>query len=171
MKYFVKVNGAEHEVEVVERLGDLEVRLAGRPVEFHYHEVNSHGQISLTVGERSYGISVEGDCSDVVVTLAGQRYAIDIEDERERAAGLAARARGGAGGPVKSVMPGVVVELLVAEGDEVEEGQPLLILEAMKMQNEIEAPTTGRVAQIHVATGQAVGAGEKLVTIEVPPAE
>lgn len=166
MKYFVDVDGTEHEVEVKERFGALEVRLDGEPVDFHYHEVNEHGQISLTVGERSFGISIEGDTSEVSVTLAGQRYGIQIEDERERAAGLAARARAGSGGPVKSVMPGVVVEVLVAEGDAVTAGQPLLILEAMKMQNEIEAPADGTVSGLHVEAGQAVGAGEKLVTLK-----
>ncbi|MEZ5978244.1 MAG: biotin/lipoyl-containing protein [Planctomycetota bacterium] len=165
MKYFVVVNGTEHEVDVTERLGELVVSIGDRPVEFAYQEVNRHGQVALTVGLRSYGISIEGANSRMAVTIAGQRYSVGIEDERERAAGLAARARGGGAGPVKSVMPGVVVDVLVAPGDVVEEGQPLLILEAMKMQNEIEAPSAGRVTDVHVAQGQAVGAGEKLVTL------
>lgn len=165
MKYFVNVNGVEHEVEVVERLGELEVRLFGKPVQFRYHEVNRHGQVSLTVDRKAYGISIEGSTSKIAVTLAGQRYGIAIEDERERAAGLAARARSGGAGPVKAVMPGVVVDLLVKPGQEVVAGQPLLILEAMKMQNEIGAPADGRVADVHVAKGQAVGAGERLVTL------
>ena len=67
---------------------------------------------------------------------------------------------------MKSVMPGVVVSLLVAEGDVVEEGQALLVLEAMKMQNEIAAPTAGEVRHIHVAEGEAVSAGAKLVELE-----
>jgi biotin carboxyl carrier protein len=62
-------------------------------------------------------------------------------------------------------MPGVVVDLLVKNGQEVKAGEPLLILEAMKMQNEILAPADGRVTDVHVARGQAVGAGEKLVTL------
>ena len=69
---------------------------------------------------------------------------------------------------MKSVMPGVVVSLLVAEGDVVEEGQALLVLEAMKMQNEIAAPTAGEVRLIHGAEGEAVSAGAKLVELEAP---
>ena len=69
---------------------------------------------------------------------------------------------------MKSIMPGVVVSLLVAEGDVVEEGQALLVLEAMKMQNEIAAPTAGEVRLIHVAEGEAVSAGAKLVELEAP---
>ena len=67
---------------------------------------------------------------------------------------------------MKSVMPGVVVSLLVAEGDAVEEGQPLLVLEAMKMQNEIAAPAAGSVRLIHVQEGEAVSAGAKLVELK-----
>jgi biotin carboxyl carrier protein len=66
-------------------------------------------------------------------------------------------------------MPGVVVSLLVTEGDVVEEGQPLLVLEAMKMQNEIAAPAAGSVRLIHVQEGEAVSAGAKLVELEVAP--
>jgi biotin carboxyl carrier protein len=61
----------------------------------------------------------------------------------------------------------VVVELLVERGQAVEKGQPLLILSAMKMQNEIAAPAAGVVAQVHVSPGQAVSAGTKLVTLTV----
>jgi pyruvate carboxylase subunit B len=63
-------------------------------------------------------------------------------------------------------MPGIVVQLLVQPGDAVEKGQPLLVLEAMKMQNEIAAPSDGSVKAVHVAEKQAVGSGEKLVTLE-----
>ena len=63
-------------------------------------------------------------------------------------------------------MPGVVVSLLVNEGDVVEEGQPLLVLEAMKMQNEIAAPVAGVVKRVHVREAEAVSAGAKLVEIQ-----
>jgi pyruvate carboxylase subunit B len=63
-------------------------------------------------------------------------------------------------------MPGFVAELLVAEGDPVEEGTPLLVLEAMKMQNEITAPCSGIVKTIAVAAGDAVQAGDVLLTIQ-----
>ena len=68
-------------------------------------------------------------------------------------------------------MPGVVVELLVEVGEAVAEGQPLLILEAMKMQNEIGAPGDGIVKALHTSAGDAVGAGDKLVTLAAPEAE
>ncbi|MDF1798244.1 MAG: acetyl-CoA carboxylase biotin carboxyl carrier protein subunit, partial [Planctomycetota bacterium] len=74
-------------------------------------------------------------------------------------------------GLLKAVMPGVVVEINVAVGDTVAEGQPLLILEAMKMQNEIGAPGEGVVKRIHVSQGEAVAAGAKLVELAALPEE
>ena len=103
--------------------------------------------------------------------LVARVFAVELEDERERAAHAAESARGKGGGDVKAVMPGVVVDVLVAEGDEVEEGQALLILEAMKMQNEIGAPGDGIVKALHTSAGDAVGAGDKLVTLAAPEAE
>ncbi|MCP3914513.1 MAG: acetyl-CoA carboxylase biotin carboxyl carrier protein subunit [bacterium] len=110
---------------------------------------------------------MEGGARQVGVTLAGHYYGCELEDERERAAQLAARAAGKGGGAIQAVMPGVVVELLVDVGQTVSAGQPLLILEAMKMQNEIRAEADGVVDALHVAAGQAVAAGEKLISLSV----
>ncbi|MEX1024772.1 MAG: biotin/lipoyl-containing protein [Planctomycetota bacterium] len=166
MKYFAKLNGLEREVELVERLGVLTVRVDGEVVETSFEEVDGLGQIALYVDGRAYGISIEGDRNDVKVTVAGRVYDIEIEDERERIARAVEKKRG-VSGDVKSVMPGVVVALMVKEGDAVTAEQPLLILEAMKMQNEILAPVDGLVKSIQVAEGQAVPGGQLLVSLEV----
>ena len=166
MKYFVNVNGHDHEVDLRERLGELLVEVDGEPMDLVYEEVDKLGQVLAIVGGSSFGVSIEGDSSKAGITIAGHFYDVEIEDERERAAHAAARAAGAGGGVVKSVMPGIVVSLLVAEGDTVEEGQPLLVLEAMKMQNEISAPVAGVVRRILVGEGEAVSAGAKLVEIK-----
>ena len=166
MKYFVTISERVHEVEIVERLGELIVSVGGEPLDVSYEEADRLGQVVLLHGDSSYAISIEGDEANVGVTLAGYYYATEIEDERERAAHIAERAASKGGGVVKSVMPGVVVEILVAPGDEVEAGQPLLILEAMKMQNEISAPGSGVVKSIHVEAGSAVTGGAELVTLQ-----
>ena len=166
MKYFVNVNGHDHEVNLTERLGELIVEVDGEPMELVYEEVDKLGQVLAIVGGASFGVSIEGDSSKAGITIAGHFYDVEIEDERERAAHAAARAAGAGGGTVKSVMPGIVVSLLAGEGDTVEEGQPLLVLEAMKMQNEISAPVAGVIRRIHVGEGEAVSAGAKLVEIE-----
>ena len=166
MKYFVNVNGHDHEVNLTERLGELIVEVDGEPMDLLYEEVDKLGQVLAIVGGASFGVSIEGDSTKAGITIAGHFYDVEIEDERERAAHAAARATGAGGGIVKSVMPGIVVSLLVGEGDTVEEDQPLLVLEAMKMQNEIAAPIAGVVRRIHVGEGEAVSAGAKLLEIE-----
>ena len=166
MKYFVELAGDTYEIEIVERLGELVVSVDGAPTDFTYQEIDRLGQAVATQDGLSYAVSVEGDATNVVVTLAGHTYAMQLEDERERAAHLAEGAARGGGGPVRAVMPGVVVELLVAAGEQVSAGQPLLIIEAMKMQNEITAPGPGCVDAIHVEAGQAVKAGDHLITLK-----
>ncbi len=168
MKYFITVNGAAHEVDVVERLGELRVKVDGKNLDLSYEEVDNLGQVALISAGRSWGVSIEGDGHSVSASIAGHLYLVEIEDERERAAHAAEHAASKGGGTVKSTMPGVVVKLLVKEGDAVEKGQPLLILEAMKMQNEITAPAPGMVKAIHVREREAVASGAKLVTLVAP---
>ena len=165
MKYFIQVNGRQHEVDVVERLGELKVAVDGKPLDLSYEEVDTLGQVALLSEGKSYGVSIEGDMSKASVVIAGHLYAVEIEDERERAAHAAERAATKGGGLVKAIMPGIVVKLMVAEGDMVEAGQALLILEAMKMQNEIAAPAAGKIKTIHVREREAVAGGAKLVMI------
>jgi biotin carboxyl carrier protein len=165
VKYYVTVNGRAHEVGLVERLGQLLVTVDGEPFDAVYKEVDEHGQVVLLHGGRSYALSIEGDENQIAATLAGHFYDVRLEDERERAAHAAETAAAPAGGPVNSVMPGVVVEVFVKKGQAVEKGAPLLILSAMKMQNEIAAPASGTVTEVHVAPGQTVATGAKLVTI------
>ena len=166
MKYFVVVNGRDHEVELVERLGRLEVAVDGKRLDLAYQEVDDLGQVVVLRDGRSFALSIEGDESRAAVTLAGHFHDVRLEDERERAAHAAERASTRSGGVVSSVMPGVVVDVLVKEGDRVEKGQPLLILAAMKMQNEVAAPAPGVVSGLHVSPGEPVGVGARLVTLE-----
>ncbi|MFL7808456.1 MAG: biotin/lipoyl-containing protein, partial [Anaerolineae bacterium] len=106
-------------------------------------------------------------CEDVCfVTLGGQRYRVQVEDERARRLGVQRAAVEEAGeAEVVSSMPGVVVAVLVEAGQEVRTGEGLLILEAMKMENEIRAPRTGVVEAVQVAPGQRVSQDDVLVRI------
>jgi len=165
VKYFITMGGRLREVELEERLGEVRVTVDGEPLDLSYEEVDRLGQVVLLSEGRSFAVSIEGDESRVGVTLAGYHYAMEIEDERERAAHVAERDAGKSGGVVVATMPGVVMEILVEPGQAVEAGAPLLILEAMKMQNEIAAPSGGVVKSVHVTPGQAVGSGERLVTL------
>ncbi len=104
--------------------------------------------------------------------LVDKGAVVDVEatDERTRhIRSLGGSSRGtAASGVLKSPMPGLVVRVAVAVGDEVAEGQGLVVLEAMKMENELKAPAAGVVASIRVAVGQTVDKGE--VLLELTPA-
>jgi len=122
----------------------------------------------LASGQASRPVLVEGAGSEWFVTLAGRRIRITVQTWRER---LLADARGatadnGAPIDVRATLPGLVVAVSVADGDEVEAGAPLLTIEAMKMQNEVRAPRAGRVAALGVTTGQPVATGVLLLRIE-----
>lgn len=165
MKYYVRVNEEEHEVAIAVHLSELQVTVDGEPFDLVYEEVDALGQVLALSDGKAYGASIEGSDSRIDIVIAGRLYEVEIEDERERAAHAAADVAGRGGGVVNAVMPGVVVDVLVSPGDEVAEGQPLLLLEAMKMQNEIPAPSAGTVEAVHVEPGRAVAAGEKLITL------
>ncbi|MDQ1466048.1 MAG: acetyl-CoA/propionyl-CoA carboxylase, biotin carboxylase, biotin carboxyl carrier protein, partial [Actinomycetota bacterium] len=85
---------------------------------------------------------------------------------RPRVAARASSAEGVGGGIVASPMQGTIVKVLVAVGDSVESGQALVVLEAMKMENHINAEKSGTVTELRVATGDTVGTGDVLVVIE-----
>ncbi|MBS1800167.1 MAG: acetyl-CoA carboxylase biotin carboxyl carrier protein subunit [Acidobacteria bacterium] len=120
------------------------------------------GVLSLIVEGRQYRAVLDGDA----VIIAGQRHEFSIEDPRSLRGGRGAG--DGATGPrtVKAPMPGRVVRVLVAVGDEVAETQGVIVIEAMKMQNELKSPKAGRVVKIAVAVDGTVGSGDALVIIE-----
>ena len=97
--------------------------------------------------------------------LAGDsRYTLAFSDPRDRKSGVRSA---GAHGPVevRSQMPGKIIKVLVKEGQEIEEGDGLFIVEAMKMQNETRSPKAGVVQRVHVAEGATVAAGELLALV------
>jgi biotin carboxyl carrier protein len=120
------------------------------------------GVLSLIVDGRQYRCMLDGDA----VIIGGQRFEFQIEDPRSLR-GRRGAGEGAAGPrPVKAPMPGRVVRVLVSEGDEVAEHQGVVVIEAMKMQNELKSPKAGRVARVAVAVDGTVGSGDVLVVIE-----
>jgi biotin carboxyl carrier protein len=118
-------------------------------------------------GGPSLQVDVDGVAPDLTVTVDNVSVPLKIADARSQVAGLAA-ARPQAAGPqpVRSPMPGKVVKVLVSAGSEVKAGAPVVVVEAMKMENELRAPRDGKVVAVKVAEGQAVEANQPLVTIE-----
>ncbi len=111
---------------------------------------------------RSLRVLVSKADDGLNLTLHGETYHVDTGGDQTRAS-----SGGGAGdGKLEAPMPGNIVGLPVSEGDEVAAGQPIVILESMKMQNEIAATVAGRVKAIHCAVGDQVGFGDLLAEIE-----
>jgi acetyl/propionyl-CoA carboxylase alpha subunit len=128
----------------------------------------ARGVARLSNGAMALIVVVEGSGSDWTVTLRGRRLPVTVRSWRERLLAAAEVAAAAHGGPidVKATLPGLVVAIAAPEGTEVLEGDPLLTIEAMKMQNEVRSPRAGRVASVAVAAGQAVGTGQLLLRLE-----
>ena len=126
------------------------------------------GIARLTDGSRSLLCLVEGSGSDWVVTLRGRRIHVAARTWRDRVLADVESAARQQDGPieVRATLPGLVVAVMVADDDEVAEGDTLLTIEAMKMQNEIRSPRAGRVSGLSAAAGRTVAAGTPLLRIE-----
>ena len=109
-------------------------------------------------------VDVDGAGPDYAIGIAGQVLALRIEEGRP-AAGAEAGAGRARSGLVRSPMPGKVVKVLVREGDEVKAGQGVIVVEAMKMENELKAPRDGKVEKVSVVEGATVEANAALLTI------
>ena len=122
---------------------------------------------SLIVDNRSFEIEVDNAEDEYRVLVDGRNYHVNLVDERRVRIGGAQSALELQGRQRVSVpMPGKVIEVLVSEGDNVEKGQGLVIVEAMKMENEVRSPITGEVKEIKVKPGDAVEGGAVLIVIE-----
>jgi biotin carboxyl carrier protein len=160
---WLEIEGKKRKVELSapEDDGAMRCVVDGRPMEIDARMLQQ-GVLSLVVEGRQYHCVLDGDA----VLIAGRRFEFEISDPRSlqgrRSSG------GGAAGPrtVKAPMPGRVVGVLVAVGDEVAEQQGVVAIEAMKMQNELKSPKAGKVIRVAIKVGDTVGSGDVLVVIE-----
>ncbi|TVQ90087.1 MAG: biotin/lipoyl-binding protein [Deltaproteobacteria bacterium] len=164
MELLITLEGTTTAVEVTPvDEGRYRIALEGaEPIEVEAEEL-SRGEWSLRVQQERAVVGALASRGEVAVQVAGRGMAGTALDARRAALRL-----GGAGGlgDVSTQMPGVVVRLLCTEGAEVVEGQPVIVVEAMKMENELKAPVSGVVRAIHVTSGQAVESGALLIHIE-----
>jgi len=165
MKYTATVGGQTFEVEITQ---SGQVALAGEPCSVDLVSIDGLSLFSVIVNNRSYEVFVERSGGHYYITIEGQRHIVRVDDERTR---LLAQVGPGerpsrAEVAVEAPMPGLVVAVPVEVGQEVEMGQGVVILEAMKMENELRAPRGGRVKAVRVGQGQTVDRGEVLVVIE-----
>jgi len=167
MRYYVTIEGKEFEIDLVKERGRLVGRLNGKTYQVDHAEIERGSKYSVIIDHESFNVSLNLTTAGEELIVGGHLYHAEVLDERERAAQALEAARA-AKGPqvVKSVMPGIVKKVFVKEGEEVSSGTPLLILEAMKMQNELCAEKGGRVQKVHVAEGETVNSSDPLAAIE-----
>jgi glutaconyl-CoA/methylmalonyl-CoA decarboxylase subunit gamma len=173
MRYYVTFpSGEEVPVEVdITPTGALSVAVHGKrlPAEILVEPRALPGaDAPLVVGiDRSVvDLWMEGSPPSVGVVARGHRFYAKVESERMRALTAALGARTSEGeGLVKSPMPGRVLKVLVEEGDTIAAGTPLVVVEAMKMENELVAARGGTVKKVFVTAGQTVDGGARLIEV------
>ena len=164
MLYDVTIDGKNYQLDLNRAGGRWSCRLNGRDFEVDAVLVRPD-VLSLRIENLAYEVKSERLASDLQLWVGSTGFAVEVRDPRS----LRGRTRAGDdGGPKKLVapMPGKVVRLLVSEGDEVESGRGVAVVEAMKMQNEIKSPKRGTVQKILVSEGAAVNAGDVLAIVE-----
>ena len=163
MKYEITI-GETMRVVDVEATSDGRYRVSW---DGHSHEVDL-----LKPTPEAYQMLIDGESWEAGAVAVDGGYLVDVMglstpvgvvDPRRKALRLAA---GAAGGTIATQMPGRVVRLLTKVGEAVRKGQPVLVVEAMKMENEMKSPIDGTIAEILVSEGQTVEAGTKLVRVE-----
>jgi biotin carboxyl carrier protein len=165
MIYEVIVGGKPHRLELEKSAGGWECRLDGLPIHIDAL-IPRRDVLSLLVDGRAYEIKREQTATDLHMWVGSTRFAVELHDPRSLRSRK--KAAGDEKGPRKILapMPGRIVRLLVAENSDVEAGQGIVVVEAMKMQNEIKSPKKGVVRQILATPGAAVNPGDVLAIVE-----
>jgi len=135
-------------------------------------EQSSGGRFSLLIGEKSYEVFARrinkpgGKGYSYEIVVAGQRFEVDVEDEREKALTGSIQAVHESGEAlVRAPMPGLVLGIPMEPGAKVQRGQTVVVLEAMKMDNDLASPIEGTVKEVRVSKGQTVNQGDVLVVV------
>ncbi len=168
MKYFLQTqSGREFEIEVENgSADDYSIRVNGREIRADFTDVDQLGQHAVILDDRSYAASIEErDEQHLLVNIAGETFTIVAQDEREKAADEVAGQGPAKAEVVKASMPGVIVSVAAAVGDVLEQGAPVAVLEAMKMQNEVACLHGGVVEEVLVAAGESVEANQALIRL------
>ena len=165
MIYEVTVAEKVYRVELVRTEQEWKCKLDGRELPLDVISAQD-GMLSLLLQGKSYEVKQETVGAESNVVVGQERFTASVRDPRS----FRSRRRVGASEQgvmkIKAPMPGKVVRILTPAGSHVEMGQSVLVIEAMKMQNELKAPKTGVVKKINVEEGAAVEAGQALAEVE-----
>jgi len=166
VKYVATLDGASHVVEVTGGDGHYRLTVGDDAWEVDAR-LTAQGIYSLLIGGVSYVADVvdrEGTC---VVDVMGEAYEVLVEEQTR----WIIRTKGGAAGAahgqtVRAPLPGKITHVAVRPGDHVQAGDTLVVIEAMKMENEFKAAAAGAIAEVRVSVGQAVNPGDVMVVLE-----
>lgn len=164
MVYITTIDGKEYRIEI---LDENHILFNGEPYEVDIESVSDQPIYSLLVNNKSFEAHVYPAEEDWQVLVHGALYPAKVQDEREK------KLRVTLGGSViehgefhlKAPMPGLVISVPVVEGQGVQKGDVLLVLESMKMQNELKSPKTGVVSRVKVKAGDSVEQKQPLLTV------
>lgn len=164
MKYITTIGDNEF---IVELLDDNRVLLDGKVYHVDFDALINEPVYSLLIDGKSYEAYIYEKENALHVLMQGRFYSAFVEDEREKRLRAASKSTVSVGGDyhLKAPMPGMVVEVPVVNGQQVEKGDVLLILESMKMQNELKCPRSGRVTRIRVNPGDRVEQHETMLSV------
>ena len=163
MRFRLDVDGERREIEVEPTAGGFVIRIEGAT--YRTRARPDADFVDVRIGAKRYRLRIQGN----EAILGDEVHRLRIADvSEERGGGIEGRPTGkGAVVDIRSSMPGRVVRVAVAVGSQVRRGQTLVILEAMKMQNEIPAPGDGVVLQVAVAEGETITADRVVASIEL----
>lgn len=166
MKYLVDINGDRVEVD----LDAAGVQIAGQTVRAHLADVEGTPFQLLSIDDSVQRVAVRRGTGRgrYVLWIGGHRFDVEALDERSHAIRALTAASSAPKGPAPLLapMPGLVVRVHVREGETVQAGQGLVVMEAMKMENELRSTTAGRVTLVRVVTGAVVEKGAVLIELE-----
>ena len=164
MKYYARVDNNEYEIEI----NDDVVQIDGEVIDVDLVRSGVPELYSILYSGRSFELLVAADRFNYTVNVRGEQFQVQIEDERARRLSSGRRLPTLPDGELAVIapIPGLVVKVLVKEGDTIEESQPLVLLEAMKMENELRAMRGGKVKSIAITAGQRVEQNAVLIILE-----
>lgn len=164
MIYTTTIGDKEYQVQI---LDDRHVSLEGHVFEIDFDSVSDQPVYSLLVDGQSFEAHISQVDSQWQVLLLGHLYVANVEDERERRLRLQNNSTVAEKSEyvLKSPMPGLIVSVPVEEGQDVEKGDVLVILESMKMQNELRSPQAGKVTRLRIKLGDSLELGQVILSV------
>jgi biotin carboxyl carrier protein len=164
MKYYARIDNNEYEVEI----DGATLLLDGKPINVDLVRSGATELYSVLLDGHSYEMLVNADRFNYQISVRGVQVQVQVEDERARRLNRARRLPTLPDGElaITAPIPGLVVRILVSEGEMIEEGQPVVLLEAMKMENELRSVRGGVVKTVLAAAGQRVDQNAPLIVLE-----